>query len=272
MKNRSEELNFGRQMDGAEDKQRIVELVVDGKCKNVVDLGAGTGMIAKQISERGIKASAVDSNFKIDGYKNTDLLTYYPCDLIKFVAETEEKFDCIILSAVLHELSREDFNYLKRRLKKIISPDGCMIIIREPYYEKMADGRVRPFKTKELYKSIPKLIRTLTPDGFENDFINTPKLSERKVPDGIRKLNMAFTYSYGKDSWYRELKENRFAFSREELDNFCKKILGADGTKMSYEFFDKDYKKYFADCGYVDGILDSIEYTNCLIVADGRKN
>lgn len=267
MKNRKEELRFGLQMDGAEDKKRIIELVVDGGCRNVVDLGAGTGMIAKQISEHGIKASAVDNNFKVDGYENNDFITYYPCDLIKFVKETEQKFDCIILSAVLHELSKKDFNFLKNNLKRIANPDGCMIIIREPYYEKLADGRIRPFKTKELQRSIPKLIRTLTPDGFEKTFNETPKLSERKVPDGVQKLNMAFTYSYGEESWYREIKENRFAFSKEELDKFCTKILGVDGVQMRYEFFDKDYKKYFHKCGYVDGILDGIEYTNCLIVA-----
>lgn len=264
---RQEELNFGKQMDNAFDKKRIVKLVVDGKCKNVVDLGAGTGMIARQISEFGIKVSAVDLNFKADGIKNTPLLTYYPCDLVRFVYNIDEKFDCIILSAVLHELSREDFSLLAKGLKKIADPDGCMIIIREPYFERMPDGRIRPFKTKELQEIIPKIIGISTPDRNREEFLDTPKKSEISVPNCIKYLNMAFTYSYGADSWYREVKENRYAFSKKVLVSFCKKVLGSDGITFQYEFFDKEYKTYFRECGYADRILDSIEYTNCLIVA-----
>ncbi len=175
MNNRLEELQFGKQMDNANDKKRIIELVKNNHCSNVLDLGAGTGIISKQISELKIKTSAVDNNFKINEYQNTNFLSYYSCNLIEFIKTTKEKYDCIILSAVLHELSKKEFNYLKKNLYKITNSNKCIIIIREPYYEKMANGQIKPFKNKDVQFTISDLIKVLTPDDFKKDLFKRLK-------------------------------------------------------------------------------------------------
>ena len=137
--NRKEELEFGKQMDASPDKKEVADLVIKYKRTNVLDLGAGTGIISKLISEAGIYCTAVDNNFKTEDTKNTSKLLYVPYDIITFVSskvrlfekldndpETDKqkvntlKYDCIILSAVLHELSKKEFNYLKKNLCKIV--------------------------------------------------------------------------------------------------------------------------------------------------------
>lgn len=269
---RQEELLFGAQMDHSDEKLKLVQKVVDAKRTNVLDLGAGTGILSRLISEKGIKCSAVDNNFKVDEYHNGEFITYYPVDLIKFVSNTDEKFDCVILSAVLHELPKEDYKFLQKNLKKIITKD-CLILIREPYYEKVKvqgeKNYYRPFKSyNEQQKAVKKII-TLTPDDFSNSFNMTPKISEVHVPFPVKILSMSFTYSYGKDSWEREKNEYRYTFSLNKLLKFCRKTLGNECV-IKTETFDESYRKHFNECGYTDDILNSVEYTNCLIEAKGN--
>lgn len=267
---RAEELKFGLQMEQSDEKLRLVQKVIDARCTNVLDLGAGTGFLSREISARGIKCSAVDNDFKVNTYQNTPYLTYYPVDLITFVKNTTEKFDCVILSAVLHELTPKAFRYLQNNLQKIIT-DDCLLLIREPYYEPKLDGDkvyYRPFRSYAAQQKAIKKIITLTPDAFYNDFKHARKVSGVWVPTPIRILSMSFTYSYGKESWAREKNEYRYTFDIEDLTKFCKKVLGSTCT-LCKETFDKDYRRFFRECGYTDDILDGITYTNCLIQAQG---
>ena len=137
--NRKEELEFGKQMDASPDKKEVADLVIKYNRKNVLDLGAGTGIISDLIAAAGSKCTAVDNNFKTDDLKCTDILEYCPIDLVDFVKceialfensfkSKKDKYDCIILSAVLHELNKKEFNFLKKNLYKIVT-DYCIVII-----------------------------------------------------------------------------------------------------------------------------------------------
>lgn len=274
MNNRKEELEFGKQMDASPDKKEVADLVVKYKRKNVLDLGAGTGIISKLIAKRGIKATAVDYNFKIDELEQIDNLTYFQVDLLTFVQTTARfvspvKYDCIILSAVLHELTKKEFNLLKRDLHKIMS-DDCIIIIREPYYEQVRDGfkiYYLPYFSKGAQRNAVEEIENKTPEEFKKLFRTAKKVSGRRVPKSIEALNMAFTYSYGKDSWEREIEEYRFTFSYKDLKKFCDAAYKYKHFILEEVKFDTSYIKYFKACGYSDNVLKSINYTNGLLIA-----
>lgn len=288
--NRKEELEFGRQMDASLDKKAVADLVIKYNKKNVLDLGAGTGIISKLISEAGICCTAVDNNFKIESPKNTSKLFYVPYDIITFVSskvtlfkkldndlEADKqkvntlKYDCIILSAVLHELNKKEFNYLKKNLHKIVT-DDCIVIIREPYYQRgHSDKRVwLPFTSLEEQNMTMEEIINVTDPGFQKLFNSIKKTSSRRVPYPIKVLNMAFTYSYGKDSWEREVKEYRYTFSYKALVKFIKRIYTNNVDIIIKTNFDSHYVKHFKACGYSDNILNSIDYTNCTLIA-GRE-
>ena len=125
-------IEFGKRMDTAEDKKTLVEYAAGFKI--VLDLGAGTGKIARDIAT-AYKAhvDAVDIQFK-DNCQNSDNVTYYGMDILEFVRTTKTKYDCIVMSALLHELDEcfleELFTYLPN-----IMDTNCRIIIREPFYD-----------------------------------------------------------------------------------------------------------------------------------------
>ena len=266
---RQEELEFGKQMDASPDKKQVADLVVKMNRTNVLDLGAGTGIISKLISEHNIHCTAVDNNFKSEDITDTEYL-HFNCDnLIDFVKCATmydwDKYDCIILSAVLHELNRKQYNYLKNNLGKIIT-DDCVIIIREPYYEKVSNY-YRPFSSKEDQKLAVQEIKKVTSKNFQTLFNKTPKVSQRRVPKDIKTLNMAFTYSYGANSWDREVNEYRYTFKLSELKSFCNKVFNTHNYAFRQEKFDYSYMEYFRKCGYTNNVLNSIGYTNCLVIA-----
>ena len=281
--NRKEELEFGKQMDASPDKKEVADLVIKYKRKNVLDLGAGTGIISDLIAAAGIKCTAVDNNFKTDDLKCTDILKYYPIDLVDFVKceialfenpffkVKKDKYDCIILSAVLHELNKKEFNYLKKNLYKIVT-DDCIVIIREPYYQRWHDDKriCLPFTSLEEQDATMEEILNVTDKDFQKLFNDTKKLSEKRVPYPIKVLNMAFTYSYGKDSWDREVKEYRYTFSYKDLVKFIKGVYNNNFDIIIRKKFDKHYNKHFKKCGYSDNILSSVDYTNCTLIA-GRE-
>ncbi len=264
-----EELNFGKQMDASPDKKQVADLVVKMNRTNVLDLGAGTGIISRLISEHNIHCTAVDNNFKSEDIVDTEYLHFNYDNLIDFVKcaimYDWDKYDCIILSAVLHELSKKDFNYLKKNLSKIMD-DDCVVIIREPYYEK-ASNYYRPFINKDRERETVKEIKRVTSKKFQRLFNKAPKVSQRRVPNSIKALNMAFTYSYGKDSWDREINEYRYTFKFSDIKKFCDKIFDTNNYVLRQEKFDYSYRKYFKRCGYSEDVLSSIDYTNCLIIA-----
>jgi len=285
---RKEELEFGKQMDRSPDKQEVADLVVKYERTNVLDLGAGTGIISRLIAEHEIHCDAVDNNFKAD-VKDTKYIRYYSNDLIQFIkdriktdktiayymangsvlAKPLKKYDCIVLSAVLHELSKKDFNYLKKNLYKIMS-DDCIIIIREPYYVKVklcGGTYYLPYYSKQEQDLTIEEIENVTCPKFKELFRSTKKVSGRKVPYPIEVLNMAFTFSYGEASWEREVNEYRYTFSYKDLKKFCDAAYKYDHFILEEVKFDHSYKKYFNAYGYSDNVLQSIDYTNGLLIA-----
>ena len=263
--NRVEELRFGKQMDKSPDKKTLIGTIITHKCTRVLDLGAGTGLISKTIAAAGIKADAVDKCFKTDELINTEYLTYYPVDMFTFLKNTTNKYDCIVLSAILHELNPFQINKLKRLLKKVIDKDKCLILIREPFYEKTKEG-IKPFKDIESQKKIKELVTNLTPENKLKKFFKTPKLSWRNVPKCIKYLNLVFTNSYGEQSWEREVKENRFAFSKNYLEKFCKSLI-PNCDIFTTKIYDKSYAQIINNIGYTKEVVDSFEYSTCLLIA-----
>jgi len=131
---KKEIIEFGRRMDAAEDKKTLVEYAEGAT--NVLDLGAGTGKIARDIaSAYGAHVDTVDIQFK-DNCTDSDNVSYYGmsiADFLKTFAGTK-KYDCIVLSAILHELGNEDIQLLQIYLPEVMMTN-CRILIREPFYD-----------------------------------------------------------------------------------------------------------------------------------------
>lgn len=269
---------FGVRMDSALDKEEIIRIVKTSNRKNVLDLGAGTCNIGIQLSKDGIKTTSVDNDFKAIGLPENNLHKIVNNDIKAFLLnyKNTEKFDCIILSAILHELPCDIFAELPNLINKVIDRKG-IIIIREPYYDKRdqkLDKRLRPNYAKAIIE-----INNKVPSVFQRSYMEKYKKHEvdsaghyigKYIPFWIKNLNMAFAYSYGKDAWSRESHEGRYVFSKKEIKDFCRKCF-IKRPKIRFKTYKNlDYYKYFRECGFEDIVMDNVKYTNCMIIVEGR--
>ena len=256
-------IEFGKRMNQAEDKALLVDYAEGAK--QVLDLGAGTGKISRDIAEKwGAHCDAVDLQFK-EELQNSDKVTYYSMDINTFLVTTEKKYDCVILSAILHELSNEYLEQMFVYLQKVLATNA-RILIREPFY----DYTLGP--VKELNKFV-ELVQNKLPAGKTIEFAQTEKLHSGKSLDitdmtGIDWVNLCFTISYGEASWEREKHELRYA---REL-NWCKGIFNFSQRPFTgfqvYPVLDKTYKQHFINAGIPGEAFDLIQYTGMIVVID----
>lgn len=271
---------FANRLDSDnDDKLSLIDTILKNKCKNVLDLGAGTALLSKEIASKDIHVDAVDINFKASDLIANDFINYYPIDIVSFImlnANNCNKYDCIIFSAVLHELSPKDFDYIKHHLSKIMDKEGCLLIIREPWYSKKDDYYL-PFRSKAEQEKAVNDILLHTPTSLRVEYFDKRKLNETitifksELPYEIRVLNLAFAYSYGEWSWPREKKESRYAFSYDKLVKWAKFMFNQKAEfTIESKVYNKKYKDYFKNVGYPEDLTDKIYYTNGLLVIKGK--
>ena len=256
---------FGKRMNTAEDKLVLVDYA-EG-FKSILDLGAGTGKISRDIAEKcGAHVDAVDLEFK-DNCQNSELITYYSQDINTFLSTTKNKYDCIVLSAILHELSDEYIYQMFSSIQDIMLPN-CRIIIREPF----VDDILGPVLPKDLNRFI-ELVKNNLPAGKAIEFAQTPKLNSGKPLNinnfiGIDWINFCFTISYGEASWEREKKELRYARSL----NWCKEFFNFSKRPFTgfqiLPILDKTYRKHFINANLPAEAFDLIQYTGMLVIID----
>lgn len=265
---KKEIIEFGRRMDAAEDKKTLIEYAEGAT--NVLDLGAGTGKIARDIaSAYGAHVDAVDIQFK-DNCTDSDNVSYYGmsiADFLKTFAGTK-KYDCIVLSAILHELGNEDIQLLQIYLPEVMMTN-CRILIREPFY----DSALGPV-LKENAKEFIELTSTNISANKAFEFVQTPKLSSRMALD-IQKFgtatdyaNLSFTLSYGEQSWEREKHELRYARSLDWCKAFFNFVYRPFTAFQVLPTLDTTYKQHFIDAGIPGRAFDLIQYTGMLVVVD----
>ena len=267
---KKEIIEFGKRMDAAEDKALLVDYA-EGATR-VLDLGAGTGKISRDIAEKyGAHCDAIDIQFK-DNCQNSDGVTYYGMSIKDFFMNEvygDTKYDCIILSAILHELSESDIGNLEWYLPKVMA-DNCRIIIREPFY----GTSLGPVVKEE--KRFIDLVSSHISAKKAIEYIQTPKLSDE---DYTKKTfcsstdwaNLAFVVSYGEQSWEREKHELRYARDLNWLkEKFNLRTRPFTGFQV-YSVLDKTYRDHFIKAGIPGEAFDLIQYTGMIIVIDYSK-
>ena len=263
-------IEFGKRMDTAEDKKTLVEYAAGSKA--VLDLGAGTGKIARDIaSTYKAHVDAVDIQFK-DNCQNSDNVTYFGMDIIEFLRTTKTKYDCIILSALLHELDDTFLEDMFSRLTRVMDTN-CRIIIREPFY----DDVLGPVDAADAGEFV-KLVKDNLPAGKTLEFLSLQKLSNRSYAynpfrhlAALDWLNICFTISYGEQSWEREKYELRYARSlnwAKEKFNFISRPFT---SFQVLPVLDTTYRRHFINANIPAEAFDLIKYTGMLVIIDYSK-
>ena len=274
MTKQNEERRFGNRMDAASDKQALIE-AARGYI-NVLDLGAGTGMISRAIAAQAeaedyeCHVDAVDLAFKnVENCVDTANVSYYGQDIKEFLrAHADKRYDCIILSALLHELTDSYIAGLIDLLGYVMA-DNCRILIREPFYNK----GFGPIGYENQVPFIFKVEDRITA-GKAINFFHQKKLSDAEYGNGdhphnyLDWLNLCFTLSYGEDSWAREQYELRYARTL----GWCKSYFDFE-FKPYHKFeavpvLDKTYRDHFIKAGIPGEAFDLIKYTGMLVIID----
>lgn len=265
-------IEFGKRMDLAEDKTTLVECAEGAKY--VLDLGAGTGKISRDIAAAyNAHVDAVDIQFK-DNCQNTDNVTYYGVDILEFLRTATNKYNCIILSAILHEL---DDNYLEEVFTYLpqVMDTNCRIIIREPFYDEV----LGPIKEEDAVK-FSNLVKDNLPAGKAIEFFTTKKLHNSwyglvghylPARSALEWLNLCFTLSYGEQSWEREKHELRYArplnWAKEKFNFTSRPFTGFQVLPV----LDKTYRRHFINVNIPAEAFDLIQYTGMIILIDYSK-
>lgn len=279
----TEIINFGKQMDAAQDKQMVIDLA-EGATK-VLDLGAGTGSISREIANKwNISVDAVDLEFKSAECVDTKLVKYHKSDIVKYLETCKEKYDYVILSAILHEVN--DF-YIQRMLGylQVLLKTNARIIIREPFVDNdlgPITGMDNKHKFAQLVTekiSMSKALKYFSAAKKDGHIINHYTIEDIWGSNSVNAfykayielVNLCFTMCYGEEAWVREKAERRFA---RDLD-WCKKEFNfSTRTYTGFQVFsvlDKSYRELFKKAGFPPKAFDLLNYTGMIVVIDYSK-
>ena len=241
---------FSKRMSAAAGKQRVIELAKD--CNKILDLGAGNGIIAKALADIGKEVDAVEIDPNVKKPAN---VKWHTCDIIDFLWKTRKQFDCIIISAVLHELSPYEISLIGSYMKDVMLPE-CKIIIREPF--------ITDYLLNEIYAYDKKFLEMSIAEKKKKEYFKAEKKGrDVDEEDVLDLLNCAFAISYGERSWAREKHEMRYCHKLEPVIY----RLNAGFRRIAIELEkDESYKTHFSENGLAADILNKVNYTSMIVV------
>lgn len=245
-------------------KTRIVDIIMseyDSKDNLVIDVGAGSCIIEQMLVERGFKGRmrAIDKNpnamesldsrwFKHFTPDSRDAISGV-MDAILWSKGYEKKI-VFILSAVLHELTkqdREDLFHLIRISKRYAN---VTVLIREPLFD---------------FRLINLSSGGLPVNTNDKDFLEYFNIHVGEFPHYAQLFaNYCFAASYGPEAWEREKHEGRFTFTMDDISHFAKIAeLNISEVERERDEFYKNTIPY--------GIYDRLNWTGTLIKLEERE-
>ena len=200
----------------AESTKSLIPLYIKGR-KTILDVGCADGsmMMKIQLNDENVKIYGIDlCQESVDICKDKGL-NVIKTDIDSFASNTDLRFDTIIFSSVLHEISsyanknKYDVCHIEKALesaKRLLTDDG-IIIIRDGIGT--GDTRFVDFKLKNTEDT-----------HFVKEFMELPVVHWKRwsmtiVSKDEIKVNMStrdfkefcFTYTWGENSWARESQE-----------------------------------------------------------------
>lgn len=243
------------------------------KCKRILDVGCGSGILMNAIQAVNPEASIVGIDINqsaVDTCIEQGLDVKY--SNLRDYAKTGEKFDCIIFSSVLHEFSSYDEERpfqegpiadAMEDASALLNPGG-MLIIRDGI---RADEELKEMKVK-LHFFNPEDSSWI--ERFKKDF---PDYKETEFEEeGVLTLEDAkeflYTFTWGEKSWNREVQE-RFGILS---NNGWKKLVRSYGFDIkNFMVSAEEYKKYLAPkIEITDEISRILEETTMLLIAEKK--
>jgi ubiquinone/menaquinone biosynthesis C-methylase UbiE/NAD-dependent dihydropyrimidine dehydrogenase PreA subunit len=125
-------------------KKQIIQTHIKPGMK-ILDIGCGTGSLIIDAAKSGASATGVDiskemlevARKRIDGYALADKITLHHAGVVELDRLFEEsRFDLIVSTLVFSELYAEERALALSQIKKVLKPDGTLVIAAEVQPEK----------------------------------------------------------------------------------------------------------------------------------------
>lgn len=111
-------------------RQKQLEIIKKYQCKNIIDLGCGTGAQARLLSSHGYKVTGVDASpqmLQVAHQKNKYQTRYILGDITTELLPNEQ-FDCALISLVLHPNDMSIIQRILTQAKRLTQNQGIIII------------------------------------------------------------------------------------------------------------------------------------------------
>lgn len=137
--------------------------------KKILDIGCGDASLSIKLAEIGKDVTAVDNsadymNIAREKIKGLNIRVIEE-DILKF--ETEERFDCVVLSGIIEHI--EDDKAIIKKAHELLKENGAIILLTSayPWLYSEYDRNIGHYR-RYSYKQIVSLIST---NGFEIDIV-----------------------------------------------------------------------------------------------------
>lgn len=119
---------------------RFIEDILKAGSENILEIGCGNGLLTYFLLKKGVKITAIDISRKaIENMRKqfrseiTQGRLRLECgDLIEFLENSNETFDAIIGSGIIHHIEKSDWNRLFALSHKRLKPKGIFTCGPEP--------------------------------------------------------------------------------------------------------------------------------------------
>ncbi len=247
--------------------KELIPFYASGK---TLDVGCGSGVLLDILYKNGVEAEGIDINTEAVKvcHKKGLKAKCIPLNEIK------EKYDTIIFSSVLHEFSSYDENnrFSNRpiidalNMAKNILNDNGKIIIRDGLKGDKTNGYLyaKDIKTVQAFRNFinesPIFSHTNKNELF---IINKTKIT---APRWVLK-EFIFTYTWGEESWNREIQEQFGILSKKEW----KKVLNMCGLDITvFTVSSEEYEKYASNIFEDNKMLHDI-LSECTVFVVAKK-
>ena len=250
---------------------------------NILDVGCGSGVMLKALEEENPKAILTGLDLNVDAIKSLEANSNWKLYHMDFMDLKDVKFDAIIFSSILHEISSYNSDLNKRfteipileafKKSNELLEDNGSVIVRDGLLSSKEDRNnkriitfTNPNESIWLYKFQNDF------RGFDNLDIDTKilQIEDNKylVSEGFLKEFLC-TYTWGPESYPREINERFGILTKEEWIT----LLEETGFTIEEIIESKEeYEKYLSSKITItneDG--SSYEYPNMSIIVKAQK-
>lgn len=250
---------------------------------SILDVGCGSGVMLKALENenKNVKITGIDLN--IDAINNLKENTKWKLYHIDFMNLNDLKFDTIIFSSILHEISSYHNDLNKRFTEKpileafqksnLLLNDGGNIIVRDGLLSSVNERNNKLIISFNNIEDSAWLYRFQKDfKGFDNININKTitELENNKylVSEGFLK-EFLYTYTWGEESYQREINERFGILSKEEWIFLVKEAGFEIETIIESK---EEYEKYLSKKVNITDEFDNLyEYPYMTIILKAKK-